>query len=98
MLSKIQKNDDLRLSILQGSIIMAIICGIVGFFIIYEMKKKYLREVYMLTFLNEAMIIKNKRIESYLDALLKNKWYQLLVSCIDFILNIYASYNRRNQL
>ena len=65
MLSKIQKNDDLRLSILQGSVIMAIICGIVGFFIIYEMQKKYLREVYMLTFLNEAMIIKNKRIESY---------------------------------
>jgi hypothetical protein len=52
---------------------MTVVCAILGLVIIHGMKKKYLNEVYMLTFLNESMIIKNKRIESYLDALLKSK-------------------------
>ena len=59
--------------ILKGAISVAVISAVVGLWLIYGMKKKYLKEVYMLTFLNEAMIMKNKRIESYLDSLIKSK-------------------------
>ncbi len=48
------------------AVILCSINTIIGFVIICSMKKQYLKEVYMLTFLNDFMIIKNKRVESYL--------------------------------
>ena len=35
---------------------------VIGLIVLYRMKRKYLKEVYMLTLLNETMITKNKRI------------------------------------
>lgn len=52
--------------LLMYAVILCFINTIIGFVIICGMKKQYLKEVYMLTFLNDFMIIKNKRVESYL--------------------------------
>lgn len=55
-----------KLSILGISIIWGIVCCIVGLMIILKMKEEYFKEVFMITFLNNEMIIKNKRVESFL--------------------------------
>jgi hypothetical protein len=57
---------------LVASGIWGVICFVVGWGIIVRMKKSYFRQVFMITFLNSEMILKNKRVESFLDALAKN--------------------------
>lgn len=59
-------HDNLKNELLMYAVILCSINTIIGFVIICGMKKQYLKEVYMLTFLNDFMIIKNKRVESYL--------------------------------
>jgi len=51
------------------------VCFIVGVIVIMGMKQQYFKEVYMITFLNYEMIMKSKRVESFLDSLSKsNNW------------------------
>jgi hypothetical protein len=38
------------------------------------MKKQFFKEVYILTFLNDEMVMKNKRVESYLENITKNSY------------------------
>jgi hypothetical protein len=44
------------------------------------MKRQYVKEVYMITFLSEEMIVKSKRVESFLDSLSKSSnWFSKLL-------------------
>lgn len=52
MLNKIQGYKDMKLALLKGAIALAVVCAFVSLYMIHKMKKKYLKEVYMLTFLN----------------------------------------------
>jgi hypothetical protein len=53
-----------------AAVILACLLGwAVSYAIIQRMKQRYLREVYMLTLLNEPMLLHNKQIESYMNYL-----------------------------
>jgi hypothetical protein len=55
---------------MMAAVIVACILGwAVSYSIIQRMKQRYLREVYMLTLLNEPMLLHNKQIESYMNYL-----------------------------
>lgn len=45
-----------------------------GLVVIIAMKKQFFKEVYIITFLNDEMVMKNKRVESYLETLSKNTY------------------------
>ena len=62
MLAASEKYDRHSLNILIAAGAIAVISIIVGLIFILHMKNKYLKEVYILTLLNENMIMKNKRI------------------------------------
>ena len=47
----------------------------IGLILTFRMKKQFFKEVYILTFLNDEMLLKNKRVESYLDSLSKNIYF-----------------------
>lgn len=66
MLIDASVQSDKKRNVLLSSLSLCILGAILGIFIICAMKEQYLREVYMLTFLNDLMILKNKRVESYL--------------------------------
>lgn len=57
---------------LVASGVWGIICFVLGWGVIVRMKRSYFKQVFMITFLNSEMILKNKRVESFLDALAKN--------------------------
>jgi hypothetical protein len=44
------------------SALWGILCFLYGIRIVFKMKKDYLKEIFMMTFLNNAMIAKNKRV------------------------------------
>jgi hypothetical protein len=55
---------------MMAAVILACLLGwAVSYAIIQRMKQRYLREVYMLTLLNEPMLLHNKQIESYMNYL-----------------------------
>jgi hypothetical protein len=72
MMSDAKEQSNKRRIVLLSALVLCIFGAIVGVIVICGMKEQYLREVYMLTFLNDFMIIKNKRVESYLESLSKN--------------------------
>ena len=45
---------------------------ILGFWLILRMKERYFKEVFMITFLSNDMVAKNKRVESFLESIAKN--------------------------
>ena len=73
MLSYSQSNAFQREQIVIATIFLSFLGIIIGFTILLRMKRKYLQEVYFLSFLTESMIKKNKRIESYLNMLDKKQ-------------------------
>jgi hypothetical protein len=58
--------------ILIASVLWGILCFILGFWVVVRMKQSYFREVFMITFLNNEMILKNKRVESFLELIAKS--------------------------
>lgn len=60
-----------KLMVLIGSVSWWIVTVIVGTIFILGMKKQYFKEVYMLTFLNNDMLMNNKRVESFIDSISK---------------------------
>lgn len=56
------------------SVLWGLICFLIGLVIMLTMKEGYFKEVFMITFLNNGMIIKNKRVESFLDSIAKNSY------------------------
>jgi TM2 domain-containing membrane protein YozV len=57
---------DSKMWMLLVSIFWGVLCCIFGFGIVLRMKEGYFKEVFMITFLNNEMIVKNKRVESFL--------------------------------
>jgi hypothetical protein len=47
---------------LVSSVLWGVVCFVVGFGVIMLMKRSYFKEVFMITFLNNEMILKNKRV------------------------------------
>ena len=45
---------------------------LLGFWLILRMKERYFKEIFMITFLSNDMITKNKRVESFLESIAKN--------------------------
>jgi hypothetical protein len=61
------------------SVLWGILCFLYGIRIVFRMKKDYLKEIFMMTFLNNAMIAKNKRVESFLAFIAKNAAFSSLL-------------------
>ncbi len=60
----------------------SVICLAVGILLVNHMKKLYFREIIIVSFLNNEMISKNKRVESFLEMLSKSSyWY-----CVFYLL------------
>lgn len=66
MFSSSGRQEKMKRDLLLYSVLVCMVGAVLGLLIISSMKKQYLTEVYMLTFLNDTMITKNKRVESYL--------------------------------
>jgi hypothetical protein len=49
-----------------------VVCLGVGVVLILGMRQQYYREVYMISFLNSEMILRSKRVESFLYSLSKS--------------------------
>jgi len=56
-------------------VIWSVVSFGIGLALTLGMKQQFFKEVYILTFLNEEMLLKNKRVESYLDNLSKNTYF-----------------------
>lgn len=74
MFGESQDQETIKKDLLLYSVLLCGLGAVIGLLIIGAMKKQYLTEVYMLTFLNDTMITKNKRVESYLESLSKNNY------------------------
>jgi hypothetical protein len=61
-----------KLTIFIGSVCWWVLTFLAGLIIILSLKRQYFKEVYMLTFLNNEMIMNNKRVESFLDSINKS--------------------------
>jgi len=74
-------NETTKLLMLILAVSWALVSLMMGMGIVLNMKKQYFKEIYMITFLNSDMILKNKRVESFLDTLSKssNNWHLLLI-------------------
>ncbi len=62
MFAASDSQERIKRDLLLYSVLMCVLGAVVGLLIISNMKKQYLTEVYMLTFLNDSMITKNKRV------------------------------------
>jgi len=58
-----------------GLFLWGVLCFSCGLLLTLHMKKQFFKEVYILTFLNEEMLMTNKRVESYLSSLSKNTYF-----------------------
>jgi hypothetical protein len=67
-----QDYTDVRALMLVASVLWGLACFVCGFGIILRMKRAYFKEVFMITFINNEMMLKNKRVESFLDLIAKN--------------------------
>jgi hypothetical protein len=56
-----------------SNIAISLLSLLVGAVLTWRMKHRYLKEVYMLTFLSSSMITKHKQVQSYLSALSKGR-------------------------
>jgi len=65
-------NETTKLLMLILAVSWALVSLMMGMGIVLNMKKQYFKEIYMITFLNSDMILKNKRVESFLDTLSKS--------------------------
>ena len=54
------------------SAVWGVVSCILGFWLILRMKERYFKEVFMITFLSNDMVAKNKRVESFLESVAKN--------------------------
>lgn len=48
------------------------VCLVVGLAVLLRMRLRYFKEIYMITFLNQEMVLGNKRVESFLVTITKN--------------------------
>ncbi len=60
-----------KLTILGISVLWGVVCCVLGVRIIVGMKEEYFKEVFMITFLNNEMILRNKRVESFIESISK---------------------------
>jgi hypothetical protein len=67
-----QSYEQAKRTILFISLLWGAISCLIGFLLILRMKVRYFKEVFMITFLNNEMITKNKRVESFLELIAKN--------------------------
>jgi hypothetical protein len=67
-----QDNERIKLLLFVVSLLWGVACCVYGFRAVLRMKEEYFREVFMITFLNSEMIVKNKRVESFLQFIAKN--------------------------
>ena len=70
-LSRAYKED--KLTMLAVSAVWGVVSCILGFWLILRMKERYFKEVFMITFLSNDMVAKNKRVESFLESVAKNE-------------------------
>lgn len=63
-----------KLYLLLISGIWGILSLAIGLILVLKLKSGYFRDVFMITFLNSEMVLKNKRVESFLDSLAKNTY------------------------
>lgn len=73
------KNKDVILTSTLSTIftigtIYTVVALILGLYLINYMKKLYFREINIVSFLNNEMISKSKRVESFLDMLTKSSF------------------------
>ena len=54
------------------SAVWGVFSFLLGFWLILRMKERYFKEVFMITFLSNDMVAKNKRVESFLESVAKN--------------------------
>ena len=55
------------------SVAWGVFTFLLGFWLILRMKERYFKEVFMITFLSNDMVAKNKRVESFLESVAKNE-------------------------
>lgn len=67
-----QKYYDHKVMMLMISVVWGVTSFLLGFWLILWMKERYFKELFMITFLNNDMITKNKRVESFLEAIAKS--------------------------
>jgi hypothetical protein len=61
-------------AIFVGGVSFGIISLLLGLCVINHMKKLYFKEIIIVSFLNNEMISKNKRVESFLETLSKSSY------------------------
>ncbi len=76
-------------STVKGIFVAGVIFGVLsllfGLFAVNYMKKLYFKEIIIVSFLNNEMISKNKRVESFLETLSKSS-YWLNFDIVDFLI------------